>query len=57
MELRDLNYMQDNKPGEIPIIKITPLKHTRNPYLRDDQVYFDKRRNNLIDAKISSHII
>jgi len=37
--------------GEIPIIKITPLKHTKNPYIKDDQVYFEERRKNLIDAK------
>jgi RNA-directed DNA polymerase len=37
--------------GEIPIIKLTPLKHTKNPYIKEDQVYFEERRKNLIDAK------
>jgi RNA-directed DNA polymerase len=37
--------------GEIPIIKLTPLKQDRNPYLRGDLEYFLKRRQNLIDAK------
>ena len=37
--------------GEIPIIKMTPLKQSRNPYVREDQEYFLKRRQNLIDAK------
>lgn len=30
---------------------MTPLKQDRNPYLREDQEYFLKRRQTLIDAK------
>ena len=37
--------------GEIPIIKLTPLKQDRNPYLREDMEYFLKRKQILIDAK------
>jgi RNA-directed DNA polymerase len=37
--------------GEITIIKITPLKQDRNPYLKKDLEYFQKRKQTLIDAK------
>lgn len=37
--------------GEIPIIKLVPLKHDRSPYVIADRDYFLKRKQNLIDAK------
>ena len=42
--------------GEIPIIKVVPLKQDRNPYLREDLEYFLKRSQNLIDAKFRALI-
>ena len=37
--------------GETAIIKLVPLKQDRNPYVKADQEYFDKRRQSLINAK------
>lgn len=37
--------------GEVAIVKLTPLKQDRNPYVAADQEYFLKRRQTLIDAK------
>lgn len=40
--------------SETSIVKMTPLKQDRNPYLIADQEYFLKRRQSLIDAKFRS---
>lgn len=37
--------------GEIPIIVMRPLKLDRNPYLKENIAYFEKRREKLIEAK------
>lgn len=37
--------------GEIPIIKMSPLKLDKNPYLIENLEYFNKRREKLIGAK------
>jgi RNA-directed DNA polymerase len=55
-ESRKWNWGLSNKfkiinLGEIPIIKMVPLKQDRNPYVRDNDIYFAKRKQNLIEAK------
>lgn len=42
--------------GEIPIIKITPLNHNKNPYIKENMEYFEKRREKLISAKFRALI-
>nr|YP_010716003.1 hypothetical protein P2Y88_mgp07 [Paraisaria gracilioides]WDE74401.1 hypothetical protein [Paraisaria gracilioides] len=37
--------------GEIPIIIMRPLKLDKNPYLRENLEYYEKRRAKLIEAK------
>ena len=37
--------------GEIPIVKIRSLALNRNPYLRKDEEYFNKRTEKLIYTK------
>lgn len=37
--------------GEISIVMLRPLKLDKNPYLRDNLEYFEKRREKLIEAK------
>lgn len=37
--------------AEIPIITLRPLKLNKNPYKLEDIVYFNKRRENLVEAK------
>ena len=40
--------------GEITIIKLRPLKLDRNPYLKVNLEYFNKRREQIIEAKFRS---
>lgn len=42
--------------GEIAIIKLRPLKLDRNPYILANTDYFNKRREQLIDAKFRALI-
>ena len=42
--------------GEIPIIKLRPLKLDRNPFKKEDHEYFEKRREKLIDAKFRAAV-
>lgn len=37
--------------GEISIVTMRPLKQDKNPYIRENLEYFDKRREKLIEAK------
>lgn len=37
--------------GEISIIKLRPLKLDKNPYIKENLEYFEKRREKLIEAK------
>lgn len=42
--------------SEIPIIKVTPLKLDRDPYIKDNKDYFNKRREKLINTKFKASI-
>lgn len=42
--------------GEISIITMRPLKLNKNPYLKENTDYFNKRREKLIEAKFRSTI-
>lgn len=42
--------------GEIPIIKLRPLKLDRNPFKKEDIEYFEKRKERLIDAKFRAAV-
>lgn len=42
--------------GEISIINITPLKLNKNPYIRENSAYYNKRKEKIIDAKFRSTI-
>lgn len=42
--------------AEIPIIKVTPLKLDRNPYVLENKDYFNKTREKLISTKFKATI-
>lgn len=42
--------------GEIAMVALRPLKQDKNPYLRENLEYFDKRREKLIEAKFRKAI-
>jgi RNA-directed DNA polymerase len=42
--------------GEISIIIMRPLKQDKNPYIRDNLAYYEKRREQLIEAKFRNTI-
>lgn len=42
--------------AEIPIIKVTPLKLDKNPYVLENKEYFNKRKEQLISAKFKATI-
>jgi RNA-directed DNA polymerase len=42
--------------GEISILRLRPLKLDKNPYIKENTEYFDKRKEKLIDAKFRATI-
>ena len=42
--------------GEIPILRLRPLKLNRNPYIKENIEYFNKRKEKRIDAKFRATI-
>jgi len=40
--------------GEISIIQLRPLKLDKNPYIIENQEYFNRRREKIIEAKFRS---
>jgi len=42
------------RAGKVPIIRHTKIVSSKNPYLKDDQKYFEERRKNLLEKSLKT---